>query len=69
MPSPDLDESVQILNERNGGVVGNFDFNEHFVKRHSNHALSKIIVYTKGKSPEETRDEIIGLLKLDEKNE
>jgi shikimate kinase len=66
LPSPDLDESVQILNERNGGVVsGEVDFNEHFVKHHSNHDLAKIVVYTKGKSPEETRDEIIGLLKLE----
>lgn len=62
LPSPDLDESVQILKERNGdGVADGFDFHEHFVKHHSNHDLAKFVVYTKGKSPEETRDEILHL--------
>ncbi len=65
LPSPDLDESVRVLNERNGGVVSKgFDFNEHFVKHHSNHDLAKIVVYTEGKSPEETCDEIIRLIKF-----
>ncbi len=60
LPSPDLEESVQILNERNGGL----DLNEHFIKHHSNHDLAKFVVYTKGKSPEETRDEIINMIKI-----
>ena len=60
LPSADLDKSVQILNDRNGGVESNgLDFNEHFVKHHSNHDLATIVVYTEGKSPEETRDEIL----------
>ncbi|MFN6566714.1 shikimate kinase [Dendronalium sp. ChiSLP03b] len=65
LPSPDLEESIQILNKRNGGIVSNgFDFNEHFVKHHSNHDLAKFVVYTKDKSPEETRDEILKSVKL-----
>jgi shikimate kinase len=65
LPSPDLDESVRVLDERNGSVVSKgFDFNEHFVKHHSNHDLAKIVVYTEGKSPEETCDEIIRLIKF-----
>lgn len=65
LPSPDLEESIQILNERNGGIVSNkVDFNEHFVKHHSNHALAKFVVYTKDKSPEETGDEILNIVKL-----
>lgn len=60
LPSPDLEESIQILNERNGGIVSNgVDFNEHFVKHPSNQALAKFVVYTQGKSPEETQDEIL----------
>ncbi|MCX6048552.1 MAG: shikimate kinase [Chloroflexi bacterium] len=63
LPSPDLDESVRILRERNGGgVADDFDFHEHFVKHHSNHDLAKFVVYTQGKTPEETRDEILRLL-------
>ncbi len=64
LPSSNLEESVQILKERNGGIVSNgFDFNEHFVKHHSNHDLAKFVVYTKDKSPEETRDEILNFVK------
>ncbi|MDZ7962806.1 MAG: shikimate kinase [Aulosira sp. DedQUE10] len=64
-PSPDLEESIQILNERNGGIVSHgLDFNEHFIKHHSNHDLAKSVIYTKDKSPEETRDEILKRVKL-----
>jgi shikimate kinase len=60
LPSPDLDESVRILRERTGGGGGDgLDFDEHFTKHHSNHDLATIVVYTEGKTPEETRDEIL----------
>jgi shikimate kinase len=59
LPSPDLDESVRILRERGECVSHGFDFHEHFVKHHSNHDLAKIVVYTGGKTPEETCDEIL----------
>ena len=67
LPSRDLDESVRVLRERT--IAGNswdgrsrgFDFHEHFVKHHSNHDLAKFVVYTGGKTPEETRDEILRL--------
>ena len=64
LPSPDLDESVRILNERAGAeATEGFDFTAHFVKHQSNHDLAKIVVYTHGKSPEETRDEILDRVK------
>jgi shikimate kinase len=64
LPSPDLDESVRLLNERTGSLVAqDFDFCEHFVKHHSNHDLARIVVYTHGKTPEETRDEILDRVK------
>jgi shikimate kinase len=60
LPSPDLDESVQILKARGSDLIDNgVDFVEHFVKHHSNHDLAKIVVYTKDKTPEETCDEIV----------
>jgi shikimate kinase len=60
LPSPDLDESVILLRQNDALPSGeDFDFHEHFVKHHSNHDLAKIVVYTKGKTPEETRDEIL----------
>lgn len=63
LPSPDREESIQILNERNGGIFSNgVDFNEHFVKHHSNYDLAKFIVYTQGKLPEQTCDDILKLV-------
>jgi shikimate kinase len=60
LPSPDPEESVQILYERGGRPgEGEFDFTEHFVKHHSNHDLARHVVYTQGKSPEETCEEIM----------
>jgi adenylate kinase family enzyme len=63
LPSPDLDESVAILQQRDSYAVSDgFDFHEHFTKHHLNHDLAKIVVYTKDKTPEETRDEILALI-------
>ncbi|MBC8233896.1 shikimate kinase [bacterium] len=63
LPSPDLDESIQILHERQNTEPGEgFDLNAHFVKHHSNHDLAKHVVYTKGKTTWETCDEILALV-------
>lgn len=63
LPSPDLDESVRLLREsRWDGMAGDFDFHAHFVKHHSNFDLAKFTVYTQGKTPEQTRDEILALV-------
>jgi hypothetical protein len=68
LPSPDLDESVAILNERFAALlereVGEVDpalltLNAHFTKHPSNTRLAKLTVYTEGKTPEETCDEIL----------
>jgi hypothetical protein len=36
-----------------------FDLNEYFIRHPSNHQLAKIVMYTKDKTPEEIRDEIL----------
>jgi hypothetical protein len=68
LPSPDLDESVRILNERFGQLlleeVGEVDLrlfgvNEHFVKHPSNHMLAKTVIFTNDKAPDETCAEIL----------
>jgi hypothetical protein len=64
LPSPDLDESVRILRTRTfDGIMGGFDFHEHFVKHPSNHRLAKYTLYTAGMTPEETCDEIVRLVR------
>jgi hypothetical protein len=68
LPSPDPDESIQILNERTSDLVGvfgqGFNWNEYFVNHPSSHKLAKHVVYTKGKTPEETCCEILRLVGL-----
>lgn len=60
IPSPDLDESIRILNARNTyGSDDQREVNEHLIRHHSNYDLAKFTVYTKDKTPEETCDEVV----------
>ena len=68
LPSPNLDESVAILNQRFSEVLaqegikpdpGTLSANEHFVKHPSNSLLAKITIYTNDKTSEETCAEIL----------
>ena len=68
LPSPDLNESVRVVNDRFAALlqkeVGAVDpallrVNEHFVRHPSNHRLAKIVVYTDGKTPDETCAEVL----------
>ena len=68
LPSPDLDESVRILNERFAQLLSEevgqvdpslLDLNEHFVRNSSNRTLAKMVVYTNGQTPDETCEEIL----------
>jgi len=64
LPSPDPDESLQILESR--GIYSadeQREVNEHFVRHHSNYDLAKYIAYTKDKTPEETCDEILNWIR------
>jgi shikimate kinase len=63
LPSSDLDESIQILNDRNDYQPDGFpNINEHFVRHPSNYELAKFTVYTKTRTPEETCDDILKLV-------
>ena len=68
LPSPDLDESVEILKGRLTRMLTTagkdfsdelFELNEYFVRHPSNHLLAKRVIYTKGKTPEEICDELV----------
>lgn len=63
LPSPNKEESLRILRERDTDPPSdlNFDFNAHFLNHHSYYDLAKFTVYTGGKTPEKTRDEILRL--------
>jgi shikimate kinase len=68
LPSPDPRRSIEVLNRRFRQLlqreVGEVDerlleLNEHFARHPSNRRLAKHVIYTKGKTPEETCEEII----------
>lgn len=73
LPSPDPEESVKILNERMAALLREYEqpeesipevlaANEAFVMLPYNGRLAKHIVYTEGKTPEETCKEIERLI-------
>lgn len=64
LPSPNPDETLQILTARDAHPPPdlNFDFNRHFLERGFYQRLAKHTVFTRGKLPEETRDEILSLV-------
>jgi hypothetical protein len=62
LPSADLDESIQLLAERTKDVAPPGFDHTTFVTHPSNHRLARHTVYTKGETPEQTRDRIIALL-------
>jgi len=69
LPSADKDEAVQVLSTRIPPdappeiIPWYKEQNAYFVNHPSNPDLAKITVYTQGKTPDETCDEIIGKLK------
>jgi hypothetical protein len=65
MPSPNLEESIRILNERNKYLPDDIrSTNEYFVRHPSNYKLAKFITYTKAKTPAETCNEILKLVEV-----
>ena len=69
LPCADLDKSAAILKERyiaqEPGIIPTpqeLEMIDYFLRNPSNQRLAKHVVYTIGKSPEQTCDEIIQLL-------
>lgn len=65
LPSPDIERSLRILTERDSHppIDLNFDINRHFLEHHTYYDLAKFVVYTEGKTPEETCQEILSLIR------
>jgi hypothetical protein len=58
LPSPDPDRSIEILRDRKTRKINGMDCNRYFMTNPSNREFAKIVVYTEGKTPEETADEV-----------
>jgi shikimate kinase len=72
LPSPDADESVEILRNRLTRMLSEagkeftdelFELNRYFVKHPSNHRLARLVIYTGDKTPEQICDEIMQKLR------
>lgn len=64
LPSSDEGESVRILTERRDAAYPEMagrpaGMNEHFVRHPSNRRLADVVVYTGGRTPEETTEEVV----------
>jgi hypothetical protein len=62
LPSPDVDESVRALEDRRNERKDAESLLEHSVRHPSNRRLAKQTVYTKGRTPAQTADEVIAAL-------
>jgi len=68
LPSSDLERSVSLLRQKSieererDWIHDGYDFIEHWVKDDCNHCLSTVTIYTEGKSPEQTRDEVLNAI-------
>lgn len=59
LPCEDKEEALRVMEERRGKELG---LNRHFLEHHSNKRLAKHVVYTQGKTAEESVQEVLGLL-------
>ncbi len=58
-PAEDDAKSIEIIQRQRSAFVDDKEMNEHFLTHHSNNDLAKYTFYTKGKSPEQTADEVL----------
>ncbi|KAJ3498977.1 hypothetical protein NLG97_g704 [Lecanicillium saksenae] len=61
LPCEDEDEAARIMEERRGKELG---LNRHFLEHESNRRLAKHVVYTKDKTPEQSLEEVLKILKV-----
>lgn len=61
LPSPDLDESVAILEERNTPRIGEVSLTRYLATHQAFRTLATHVVYTQDNTPEEISEEIVHL--------
>ena len=59
IPSKNVEESLEILKERDRVIISGMEINEHFVRHRSNYDLAKYTFYTKDKTPLQTCQDIL----------
>jgi shikimate kinase len=60
LPAADVDVSERVLQERGGKErIDGMEFDEYFTRHRSNFALARQVVYTQGKTPHQSCEEIL----------
>jgi shikimate kinase len=59
LPSPNAENSIDILDARGRILYDGLELNEHFIRHHSNHDLAKQRIYTEGRTPAENCEDIL----------
>jgi hypothetical protein len=62
VPSDDADAAVRTLERRQNDLIDGVPFPEYFVRHPSNRRLAKQTVYTRGRTPEQTADDVLAAL-------
>jgi shikimate kinase len=64
LPSSDPEVSIRVLRDRSRdrSPPGENDINAHFVRHRSNYELAKIVIYTEGRTPEQTCESILAAI-------
>jgi hypothetical protein len=62
LPSPDLEQSVAYLHDRIDETLR--ALNERYIRHPANRSLARAVVYTLGKTPEETCDDVVRTLAI-----
>jgi shikimate kinase len=60
LPSPHVEESIQYLEDKVGEDLRGL--NEHYLRSPANNELAKVTVYTAGKTPQQTCDDVLSAL-------
>lgn len=64
LPSPDADESIALLHERQRqrSSINGVELHRYLLEHPANRTLATHTIYTQGQTPEQTRDAILALL-------
>jgi len=63
LPCPDVEQAIACLDERIAEDLPGL--NQHYIRYPANRALAKAVVYTLGKTPQETCDDVLRTLGID----
>jgi len=63
LPCPDAEQSIAYLEERNGANL--HDLNAHYIRHPANRMQAKAVIYTVGKTPQDTCGEILQMPGMD----